>query len=465
MMKTIDIGRLDSSSRKEVLDEVGVLASLHHPHLTAIHECFIEGGYLCLVLQYAEGGNAAGQVEKARRTHTPMVESVILRWFTQAILGLKHLHDKSLAHRDLRTRKLLLTADGHVVLSSAAITPLLRPVLSEERPDLEAMRYLSPEIVSGTEHTAASDMWAMGAILYELASLMLPFDHSHPRGLAERILSGPPPRLPGRCGKDLQTLCASLMQRQPKDRPTSTDVLRESTVHERLCKLFDEEPAFVPGQGAASPRREVAVSPRKGGFGPLLLQSPVAAPRGLRQIGEQVTGIKCGSLGRTGTTTLRTQNRSTAASFSFSEQSAVHTPDSKETGGDQPLASSRASARTMVSQPLHGKSNKLSNGSNDSCSPPEDSQLKATAEMASEHAKAYAGIMIETALEELNFKSSRLLEEDVSMGRFSLPTAVDDAADVSWHMDKVVKRPAQMTEPHAWDLLPPSHSREFPRFS
>lgn len=492
MMKTIDIGRLDSDARNEVLEEVGVLASLRHPHLAAVQECFIEGGYLCLVLQYADGGHAAGQIEKARRCCSDLDEPQILRWFTQAVLGLKHMHDRSVIHRDLRTRRLLLTAEGHVVLSSAAITALLRPTLSQERPDLEAMRYLSPELVEGGEHTAASDMWALGAILYELASLAPPFDHLHPRGLAERILSGPARPLPPRRSKEMQNLCSSLMQRQAVDRLTSTDTLRQPLIQDRLRKLFDEEPPFVPGAAVTMPRVEAAAAtPRRGGFGPLLLHEPVTTPRGLRHVGEQVTGIKCGTVGVTGTTTLRYPSRASSllSEGLFSDGLGSRT-DSKETpggmnslcGGRKASMQSTSSRYSMQSYSNSGwlgrktsvqsysgwrdnrKSSKMSKRSSLLLSEEDiqSAEQHVKNEMAGDHAKIYAGIMVETALEELNFTSSRLLEEDVPFARFSLPTSVDTTTGATWQIDKEVTHVGSSDQA---DIAPAGHSREFPRFA
>merc|ERR1712070_117946 len=161
------------------------------------------------------------------------------------------------------------------ILSSAAITTLLRSSLNQDRPDLEAMRYLSPELVSGEEHTTASDMWALGAILYELACLMPPFDHSHPRGLAERILSGPPRLLPSSTSKQVQDLCSRPMQRKGQDRLTSTETLCQPVIQDRLRNLFDEEPPFVPGACStlqSSPPQLAIPTQQKGGFGHLLLK-------------------------------------------------------------------------------------------------------------------------------------------------------------------------------------------------
>lgn len=464
MMKTIDIGRLDSTSRKEVVDEVTKLSNLRHPHLTAMHESFVEGGHLCLVLQYAGGGHAAGQIDKARRTCTALDESLVLKWFTQASLGLKHMHDRSVIHRDLRTRRLLINVEGDVILSGAALTALLRSSLHQERPDLEALRYLSPELVDGKGHTLASDMWAMGAILYELASLSPPFDHPHPRGLAERILSGPPRSLPPSCSKEVQDLCAQLMQRRPEDRLTSTATLCNAIIQNRLCKLFDEEPAFVPGATtslrALSSRQMATVASPSGGhtFAPLLQRSPMATPRGLRRIGEQVTGVKCGAVGVSGSTAFRRPsywnlmpNEVAAEAESGSDAYVYSKPPTPALQGHR-KTSKRITANSIQSF-FHA---------------PEKIQqvdpVKITNQMASEHAKAYAGIMVETALEELNFSSSRLLEEDVPFGQFSLPTAVDDSRGVTWSIDKELAQSDVRETPRTWDKKLFAHEREFPRF-
>merc|ERR1711904_701259 len=82
-----------------------------------------------------------------------------------------------------------------------------------------------------------------------------------------------------------------------------------------------------------------------------------------------------------------------------------------------------------------------------------------TNEMASEHAKVYAGIMVETALEELNFSSSRLLEEEVPFGCFSLPTAVDDSRGVTWSIDKELAQSDVRETPRTWDKKLFAHER------
>lgn len=178
VMKTIDVGRLANTIREQLLQEVQAMACFTHPNLVSLKECFLDGGMLCLVSVYFGGGNVAGCIEKAWRADAPLVEPQIIQWFSQAALALDYLHGRSVLHRDLRARRLLLDASGHVIVSGIATSVLLRHALSPERPILEAMRYLSPElIVSTSAHSAASDMWALGVVFFELLTLRPPFEH------------------------------------------------------------------------------------------------------------------------------------------------------------------------------------------------------------------------------------------------------------------------------------------------
>merc|ERR1711865_444605 len=103
---------------------------------------------------------------------------------------------------------------------------------------------------------------------------------------------------------------------------TSIETLCQPIIQDRLHKLFNDEPPFLPGAPSTQPLPRPASltiggTPRRGGFGSLLLKTPAATPRGLRCIGEQVAGTKCGSVGVTGNTALR-RLRSVSATENFS---------------------------------------------------------------------------------------------------------------------------------------------------
>ncbi|CAE8672856.1 unnamed protein product [Polarella glacialis] len=290
LMKTINVSRLDNRRREELLNEVLELSDLRHPNIVAVQECFLKEGTLCLVLDYFEGGTLAGQVEKARAGG--LAAGQVLQWFSEALLGLDFLHTRCIIHRDMQTRRLLLSKDGHVALNAVTLSALLLESFSTEpRPDVEALRYLSPEVVSGAEeHSFASDMWALGVVLYELLALQPPFHNKDPRGLIESIMSGQLRALPARHAPDLHELCYSLLRRDPADRLSTSDVLKQPLVQTRLWELLGEESSISSGGSRTVPFRRLPGGlsghrPRKG-IGLLSVAEAHGAPRGLRCIGE-----------------------------------------------------------------------------------------------------------------------------------------------------------------------------------
>lgn len=297
IMKTIDAGRLCGGDQARLLQEIRELASFRHPHIVPVLECFRDNSIMCLVTAYAGGGDVAGRVFAARRSGGGLKDEQVLQWLAQALLALEYIHRCGALHRDLRARRLLLTAKGeHVLVSGVALSAPLAKALDAERPDVEAMRYLGPELVGGQEcHSRASDIWAMGVILYEMLCLRPPFEHSRPRALAEKIAAKPVPALPPRCPEALSRLCAALLCREPGARPSAERALREPAVQARLRSLLNEEPTEPPprhvldsnadyGVGPA-PALSPRLSPLKLPAGTLLMKAPVVTPRALRQAG------------------------------------------------------------------------------------------------------------------------------------------------------------------------------------
>lgn len=320
VMKTVDVSRLEDPSKSgEVVQELKAAAALPHPHLLAVVECFRQDGVLCVVTEYCEAGHVAARLEVARSTGVELKQELLFHWFTQALLAVSFLHDRGCLHRDLRARRLLLAASGQVQLSGVAVSTLLQRALRASAPDLEAVRYLAPELVAATSsdrdfpgsgaatasHTGASDLWALGVILFELLTLRPPYTHPHPRSLAEHILAGPPPLLPpGRGVPQVRQLCASLLQRDPGQRPSASDVLRDPFMQAEVRSLLNVGQA-APNLGiaplvvarmqaslatttppAAQPCPVLSSAARKCTVSPLMLSTPAATPRSLRHVGE-----------------------------------------------------------------------------------------------------------------------------------------------------------------------------------
>mmetsp|Transcript_92226 Transcript_92226/g.264331 ORF Transcript_92226/g.264331 Transcript_92226/m.264331 type:complete len:423 (-) Transcript_92226:79-1347(-) len=304
VLKTIDASRLDSAAlRDDVVEDVRMLARLRHPQLLNVVEVFREGGIICIVTSYAEAGDVTLHLDRARRAGRQLESALTLQWLTQAMVALSYLHQSGVVHRDLRSRRLLLTRAGRLLVSGLALSPLLARALGAGAPQVEAVRYLAPEVLAGTSsHTSASDMWAMGVILFELLALRAPYEHEHPRSLTERILSTPVPPLPSRCAAgsvDLRRVCTAMLSRDAEKRPSAAQTLSDTFVQATLRALVNDEPVPATEHWGASVQvptpRTAPVAPCKAvptnalrplRAGPLMLGSPLSTPRALRRVGE-----------------------------------------------------------------------------------------------------------------------------------------------------------------------------------
>jgi len=432
VMKTIDAGRLKDGEMQGVLAEVKKLAThLHNPYLLGLHESFLNGNVLCLISDYLEGGNAAGKVELAKATGRNIGEQLIFRWLAQTAVALQHLHGRGVMHRDLRTSRLLLDVREHVVVSCMAITSVLDHQLYAEKPCIEAVGYMSPELVAAScKHSPASDMWALGVVFFELASLGLPYRHEHPRGLAELILSAPVRHLPGRCSLQMRNLCASLLQRDPSDRPSATEFLHKAPLQESIKELLNSEPPrpkHQPYSARQAPRPAPAMVPpstpnhalRQCSLEPLMLKGPAAPPQTLCCLSTKPGALSGGAGVLVGPRAHLGRRRRAVSSMDE---------------GPLRLAPLKASLRrSTTARPSMGAIE----------APLSERQTLTTCGWATNDAVAEVVIDV---LRDLSLDVSCLLE-------------LSELQDSRGHVDA---RPA---EPQLWDQPPAPHERDLPRFT
>lgn len=154
-----------------------------------------------------------------------MQEEQILDWFTQICLGLKHVHDRKILHRDLKAQNIFLTKSGIVKLGDFGVAKILNSTLDNARTMIGTPYYLSPEIVDNHPYNFKSDIWALGVILYELCTSKPPFDAANIPQLALKITKGQYSPIPQNYSKDLKNLVSLLLSVDPAKRPSINQIL------------------------------------------------------------------------------------------------------------------------------------------------------------------------------------------------------------------------------------------------
>ena len=102
VIKEINISEMGAKEQREAKNEVKVLSTLRHPNIISYKESFVERGNLYIVMDYADGGDLYRAIKQQKSVH--FNEEQILDWFVQICLALKHVHDRKILHRDLKTQ-------------------------------------------------------------------------------------------------------------------------------------------------------------------------------------------------------------------------------------------------------------------------------------------------------------------------------------------------------------------------
>uniref|UniRef100_A0A8C6HXS3 non-specific serine/threonine protein kinase n=1 Tax=Mus spicilegus TaxID=10103 RepID=A0A8C6HXS3_MUSSI len=239
VIKEINISRMSDKERQESRREVAVLANMKHPNIVQYKESFEENGSLYIVMDYCEGGDLFKRINAQKGTL--FQEDQILDWFVQICLALKHVHDRKILHRDIKSQNIFLTKDGTVQLGDFGIARVLNSTVELARTCIGTPYYLSPEICENKPYNNKSDIWALGCVLYELCTLKHAFEAGNMKNLVLKIISGSFPPVSPHYSYDLRSLLSQLFKRNPRDRPSVNSILEKGFIAKRIEKFLSPQ--------------------------------------------------------------------------------------------------------------------------------------------------------------------------------------------------------------------------------
>ena len=238
IMKTIDVSKMDKKQKEEALTEVHVLKSMRHPYIVTYRESFMEKRCLCILMDYADGGDMYNKIAAQKKAGKLFDENQVVDWFLQIALAIKHIHSKRILHRDLKTQNIFLTSQGDIKIGDFGIARVLQHTYDCAKTAIGTPYYLSPEICQEKPYNQKSDIWSIGCILYEMLTLKHAFDSNSMKGLVLKILRSNYPPISNCYSDDVKSLIDDLLCKDPAKRPSIQKVIERPFLKNRITELI-----------------------------------------------------------------------------------------------------------------------------------------------------------------------------------------------------------------------------------
>ena len=214
----------DPAARARLLREARTASQLNHPHICTIHEVGEADGQAFITMELIEG-----QSLSTRLAHGPLPFDEALRYGLHVAGALGHAHERGIVHRDLKSANVVITRSGLAKVLDFGLAKRLTDAdlegATRSQPSLTApgalvgtLAYMAPEQLRGQPIDARGDVWALGVVLYEMATGNRPFQGNTSFELSSAILNSETPPLPVRMPMELRAVIGRSLEKEPARR-------------------------------------------------------------------------------------------------------------------------------------------------------------------------------------------------------------------------------------------------------
>ena len=222
VVKTVKCQR--ESELRAAKKEAEILKKLHHPNIIQYLNSFVGSTKkdFRIVLEYADAKDLKYYIER----NSPVKEAKILEIFGQIMLGIQYIHSPSIhiLHRDIKAANVFLFKNGLVKIGDFGVSREIS-VADPAMTFVGTPYFMSPEMLRGLPYGFPSDIWAAGLMLYELMTGEHAFTAGSREELYEKIKRGQKPETPKGYSPELTSLLESMMNMNPKNRPTADEII------------------------------------------------------------------------------------------------------------------------------------------------------------------------------------------------------------------------------------------------
>ncbi len=221
----------DASFLRRFEREAQAAARLSHPNIVSVYDVGRDDGTRYIVMEYVPGKTLKQLI--LERAPLPLDEAIhIVR---QVAAALDYAHQHGLVHRDIKPQNILVDERGFVKVTDFGIAKGLADVsLTEAGFGMGTVHYVSPEQARGEPATPASDVYALGLVLYEMLTGRLPFEADNPIGLAmQHVHEAPPPprQFNPHIPPPVEAIILRALAKDPRQRFPSAGALAQALSH------------------------------------------------------------------------------------------------------------------------------------------------------------------------------------------------------------------------------------------
>jgi TolB-like protein/predicted Ser/Thr protein kinase len=244
--------------------EVESVAKLDHANVLPIYEAGENRGVPYLVMKFVSGGSLAQR--RAEFLGKPAACATLV---AAASRGVQHAHERGILHRDLKPANILLGERGEPLVTDFGLAKWLDTTgeLTRTLTIFGTPGYIAPEQakVSAAELTSAADVYSLGAILFDLLAGRPPFVGEHALAVIQQASENPAPKLSSvthdrGIDRDLETICATCLEREPSARYHSAGDLGEDLERWLAGRSITARPVSIASRGLRWIRRNPAVA-------------------------------------------------------------------------------------------------------------------------------------------------------------------------------------------------------------
>lgn len=247
-IKMILAGQLAGAAEvKRFHTEAEAAANLQHPNIVAIHEVGEQDGQHYFSMDYVEGQNLAA-IARA----TPMDPAKAARIMKTIAEAIRYAHLRGVYHRDLKPQNILVDAEGqpHVTDFGLAKRAGMESGLTQSGALMGSPNYMSPEQAQGKQELVgpASDIYSLGAILFELLTGQPPFRAESMMATLVKVVEEepvPPRKLSPGVPQDIESICLKCLEKRPERRYSTAQELVKD-----LGRFLEHQPVLARPAGA-----------------------------------------------------------------------------------------------------------------------------------------------------------------------------------------------------------------------